>query len=161
MSDESELRAAFRGMRGVSLPPDEMRQRVMDARVARLATVSGDGQPHVVPACFAVADNVIYTAVDAKPKKSTRLRRTANVEATGVAALLVDWYDEDWSQLWWVRVDASARVVRDDAERTHALTALERKYSQYAEMPPEGDVIALDIRHWSSWTASQSSDSTR
>ena len=75
------------------------------ARVARLATVTPDGSPHVVPIVFAVDGDTIYTAVDGKPKRSRQLQRLANIAAHPRVTVLADRYDEDWSQLWWVRAD--------------------------------------------------------
>src|SRR5262245_39864365 len=90
----------------------EMRTRVRKARVARLATVTPGGAPHVVPCCFAVVGDVVATAVDdVKVKSTPALQRAANVRATPRASLLVDHYDDDWAALWWVRVDGAARVV--------------------------------------------------
>jgi len=130
-----------------------MFRRVAAARVGHLATVDRDGRPHLVPVCFALTTEMVYTAVDDKPKRSMRLRRVANVEATGHACLLVDSYDEDWAQLWWVRLDCRARVVADAAEASQARTALAAKYAQYAAHPPSGPVIALHILQWRAWSA--------
>ena len=87
------------------------RRRFADARVARLGTVRTDGTPHLVPVTFAVDDDVIYTAVDAKPKRTTRLQRLQNLAAQPRCTLLVDHYEDDWSGLWWVRADGDAAVV--------------------------------------------------
>ncbi len=130
-----------------------MSQRVASARVGRLATVSADGRPHVVPVCFVLSGDVVYTAVDHKPKRSSRLRRIANVEATGHACLLVDEYRDDWSELWWVRLDGSGRVVEDPLEAARAVTALVGKYAQYAARTPTGPVLAVDVVGWSGWSA--------
>jgi PPOX class probable F420-dependent enzyme len=131
----------------------EMARRVATARVARLATVDSAGRPHLVPVCFALRGDIAYVAVDDKPKRSTRLRRLANVEATGVACLLVDEYDEDWAKLWWVRMDCRARVVADSTEGAAATAALVAKYEQYAARPPAGPVIALEVMRWGGWEA--------
>lgn len=120
--------------------------------MARLATVDADGRPHLVPVTFVLLGEVVYTAVDEKPKRSTRLRRVANIEATGRACLLVDEYHEDWSALWWVRLDGKARVVTDPAEVDRALAALTAKYPQYEPQPPRGPVLALDITNWAAWS---------
>ena len=56
--------------------------RFAQAPVARLATVAPDGGPHLVPVVFALRDGVVYTAVDAKPKTTQRLRRLTNIEPT-------------------------------------------------------------------------------
>jgi PPOX class probable F420-dependent enzyme len=131
----------------------DVRARVETARVARLATVGSDGQPHLVPICFVLLDDVVYSAVDQKPKRSKRLRRLANVRATGRASVLVDEYREDWQELWWVRLDGLARVVDDPAEAAQALAALAGKYEQYVRQPPAGPVLAVTVTRWSSWSA--------
>lgn len=131
-----------------------MRARLAEARVGRLGTVSTDGRPHLVPCCFALVGDTVYSAVDAKPKSTLALRRLANLRATGHASLLVDHYDEDWSTLWWVRVDGDGRVIESDhpgPERDTALAALTAKYEQYRRTPPPGPVVALDVTRWRAW----------
>lgn len=130
-----------------------MRRLVDSARVAHLGTVGTDGTPHVVPVCFTQVDDVAYSAVDHKPKRSRQLRRLANVRATGRACLLIDEYDEDWSRLWWVRLDGHGRIVDDAREQADALAALVEKYPQYDRQPPHGPVLALDATRWSGWSA--------
>src|ERR671935_2729089 len=88
-----------------------MRNRVAAARVARLATVDARGRPHLVPFCFVLDGEELLSAVDAKPKATQRLRRLENVRANPAVSVLVDHYEEDWSRLWWVRVDGRAEVV--------------------------------------------------
>jgi PPOX class probable F420-dependent enzyme len=133
------------------LPAPELRDLLAGERVARLATVSADGSPHLVPICFAVAGDTVYSAVDAKPKRTQRLQRLANARATGRAALLADRWDEDWSRLWWVRADGAARVLEAGEERDRALALLAEKYEQYRRQPPTGAVLALDVERWSGW----------
>jgi PPOX class probable F420-dependent enzyme len=137
----------------------EMRDRVAAARVGRLATVSANGGPHLVPFCFALLDDVVVTAVDHKPKRSTSLKRIENIAATGRACVLVDEWSEDWTQLWWVRLDCAASVVEDSAIRDRALAALTAKYAQYAATPPTGTVLALTVTRWTGWAASPGSGS--
>jgi PPOX class probable F420-dependent enzyme len=122
------------------------------ARVARLATVGGDGRPHVVPICFVIDGGTLYTAVDDKPKRTRRLQRLANIEANPHVEVLIDHYEDDWSRLWWVRLRGTARVVEDP----HALELLAVKYPQYRERPPAGPVIAISIEERSEWTSSPS-----
>ncbi|MEO6143141.1 MAG: TIGR03668 family PPOX class F420-dependent oxidoreductase [Dermatophilaceae bacterium] len=133
---------------------DEARRRFAAGRVGRLATVTPQGGPHVVPVVFALVDDVAYTAVDGKPKTTNRLQRVANVAATGRAGLLVDEYAEDWTSLWWVRFDGSAEVLAaGSGEASSAVDALTRKYSQYLGDPPPGPVIAVRLAMWRSWEA--------
>ena len=130
-----------------------MRELVRAARVARLATIGADGSPHLVPICFALIDETVYSAVDHKPKRTAALRRLANVRARGAVCLLVDYYTEDWSTLWWVRLDGHGRVVSDPDEVARARAALVAKYRQYAAAPPAGPVLAIAVDRWSGWSA--------
>ena len=128
-----------------------MRERVAQARVARLATVRRDGRPHLVPCCFVLSDEVLYSAVDAKPKSTRALRRLDNVRTNPSAAMLVDHYADDWKTLWWVRLDGRARVIDSGPEFDHALQLLAVKYGQYQRDPPLGPVVAIDITRWQAW----------
>jgi PPOX class probable F420-dependent enzyme len=128
-----------------------MRRRVSEARVGRLATTTADARPHLVPCCFALHGASLYTAVDAKPKSSGRLQRVRNLEANPAAALVVDHYEEDWTRLWWVRVDGIARILGFGTEHDAALELLAAKYVQYQRDPPPGPAIAIDIRTWRAW----------
>lgn len=128
-----------------------MRERVSAARVGRLATVTPAGRPHVVPCCYVLAADVIYSAVDGKPKSTLALRRLDNVRAVPAASLLVDHYADDWSQLWWIRVDGTARIVEGGQEYEHALDLLAAKYEQYRTMRPEGAVVAIEVTAWRAW----------
>jgi PPOX class probable F420-dependent enzyme len=127
--------------------------RLTTARVARLATTDPDGRPHLVPIVFAVDGDVLYSAVDRKPKRSQRLRRIENARARPDVTILVDHYDEDWGQLWWIRLRGRARVLDDGDERAHALALLREKYAQYRSEPPDGPVLAVDISEVRSWSA--------
>ncbi|HLM65416.1 MAG TPA: TIGR03668 family PPOX class F420-dependent oxidoreductase [Acidimicrobiales bacterium] len=160
---------------------DVMRRRVAEARVGRLATVTPEGRPHVVPCCFALVPgpgaggldvgagggpgagvtgaagvtggggDTLVSAVDAKPKSTLALRRLANLRAHPAASLLVDRYDEDWSALWWVRVDGTGRVLDDGPARERALDVLAAKYAPYRERRPPGPVVAIAVTAWRAW----------
>jgi PPOX class probable F420-dependent enzyme len=130
-----------------------MRRRVIDARVARLATVRPDGYPHVVPITFALHGDTIVTVVDQKPKTTASLQRLRNIEAHPVASVIIDEYDDDWSRLWWVRADGNARVVRQGADHEQAVRWLTGKYAPYRRHPPSGSVIVVEVDRWSSWSA--------
>jgi PPOX class probable F420-dependent enzyme len=126
-------------------------QRVAEARVGRLATVTADARPHIVPCCFFLHNQTVYSAVDGKPKSTLALRRLENLRANGSCSLLVDHYSEDWTSLWWVRIDGIGRVIDEGPEREFALGVLASKYDQYRETTPPGPVIALDIETWRMW----------
>jgi PPOX class probable F420-dependent enzyme len=138
------------------MSPDEARSRFASGRVARLATAGADAVPHVVPIVFAVDGDIVYSAVDAKPKRTTALRRLANVRENPAAALLVDHYDDsDWSALWWTRADGRGRILQPDvasesAEAQHAVDLLRARYPQQHAV---GAVLAVDVERWSGWSA--------
>ena len=123
------------------------------SRHARLATVSGDGRPHVVPVVFALDGETIYFAVDSKPKRTTNLKRLKNIAENSAVSLLVDHYEDDWTRLWWVRVDGTARVVTDSAETDHAIAVLATRYAQYRAARPGGPVVAIHIERLTGWAA--------
>lgn len=134
---------------------DERRCRELfaESAVARLGTVTAAGAPQLVPVTFALLGSRIVFAVDHKPKTTTKLRRLTNIAARPAVSFLVDHYDDDWAELWWVRADAVAAVTDDDRERTQALDALVAKYPQYAAHRPAGPVVLATVTRWSGWAA--------
>jgi PPOX class probable F420-dependent enzyme len=132
----------------------EMRGLVEQARVARLATVRDDGRIDLVPITFAVVGDVLYTAVDHKPKTTRQLRRLDNIRQFPGVSVLVDHYDDgDWSALWWVRLRGIARVSEAGAGLDRAVDALVDRYPQYRRHRPEGPAIVVDITDWTGWAA--------
>jgi PPOX class probable F420-dependent enzyme len=131
---------------------EEARRRFAGAKVARLATADSAGRPHVVPIAFALEDDRVYSAVDAKPKRTTALRRLSNVRENSAVAILVDHYDDaDWSALWWVRADGRGRVLDPECdEARHAAALLAERYPQQRTI---GAVLAVDVERWSGWSA--------
>jgi PPOX class probable F420-dependent enzyme len=133
---------------------EQARSRVGAARVARLATRTPTGRMDLVPITFALVADRLVTAVDHKPKTTTQLKRLDNIRANPEVSVLVDRYDdEDWSQLWWVRLRGLATVVASGDERAAGLAALVAKYPQYGRQPPAGDVILVDLVGWQWWSA--------
>jgi len=133
--------------------------RFTQSPIARLATITPDGTPHLVPVVFAIGGDsrgghdVVYTAVDAKPKTTRRLRRLANIDSNPQVSLLVDHYADDWAQLWWVRADGLAAIHSDGEAMATGFRLLRAKYPQYQSVPLNGPVIAVAVHRWSSWHA--------
>lgn len=133
------------------MTPAEARDRFAAARVARLATVDERGRPHLVPVVFALDGDTLFTVVDEKPKRTTELKRLANVRANPRVSLLADHYEEDWSKLWWARADGTARVLPpDEPEAKRAIDLLTARYPQQRAI---GSVLAVDLQRWSGWSA--------
>ena len=134
------------------MTPAEARARFAAARVARLATADAAGRPHLVPVAFAVAGDTIYSAVDAKPKRTRALRRLDNVRENPAVSLLVDhWDEDDWDALWWARADGRGRVL--DPEDPEARRAVELLRERYPAQRDAGEVLAVEVERWSGWAA--------
>ena len=133
---------------------EDLRRLFASSRVARVATVRPDGGPHVVPCVFALVGDTVYSAVDAKPKRSRSLQRLTNVRADPRCALLVDHYDDDWARLWWVRADGRAQVVDDPDAQHPGIRSLVERFAQYREEPPSGPLLVVTVDHWTGWSGS-------
>jgi PPOX class probable F420-dependent enzyme len=133
------------------------RRFVADARVGRLATVSSDGEPHVIPICHSFADDCIVIVLDEKPKNvdSTDLKRVRNIRTNSLVSLVFDQYNEDWDELGWVRVTGHAELVEPDEDgHETAIAALKEKYSQYENQTLSDKlVIRIDPHRVRSWGA--------
>jgi PPOX class probable F420-dependent enzyme len=134
--------------------PADLRDRVAAAPVARLATLRPDGTPRLVPITFALVDDVLCSAVDeVKAKRTMRLARLADVDRDPRVGLLVDHYADEWTQLWWVRIDGTARVVDEGELRERALDALVAKYPPYRAARPTGPLLVVTPERWTGWRA--------
>ena len=133
--------------------PADLRARFAGARVARLATLRADGTARLVPVTFALVDELVCIGIDdVKPKSGRRLARLADVDRDPRVALLVDEYAEDWSQLWWVRVDGTGGVHERGPVHDDAVVALRAKYRQYADAAFAA-VLAVEPTVWTGWSA--------
>jgi PPOX class probable F420-dependent enzyme len=124
-------------------------------RIARLATVDQQGRPHVVPICFALAGETLYSAIDEKPKhgEPSNLRRIRNIASMPHVQVLFDHYDDsDWGNLRFVQVRGRARVLEGGEEHRRATEALRARYQQYRDMNLEHrPVIVIDVDRVVSW----------
>src|SRR5262245_34715379 len=123
-------------------------------RVGRLATADSRGNPHVVPVCFAIADDTLYVTIDEKPKQASvrPLKRLRNMMDNPSVAFVADRYDEDWRQLGWVMLRGRADILADGPEHDRAQALLRERYTQYRAMQLDDlPVIALRIERVTSW----------
>ncbi|MCL4421755.1 MAG: TIGR03668 family PPOX class F420-dependent oxidoreductase [Actinobacteria bacterium] len=132
------------------MSPEEARRLLETARVAQLGTVRPDGSPHLVPVTFALEADLIFSAVDAKPKRTKALARLYNIIYEPRVSLIANNWDEDWDRLWWVRADGIARIQDSDE---HAIALLMQRYAQYREPALLAPVIIIEVTRWSGWKA--------
>jgi PPOX class probable F420-dependent enzyme len=130
-----------------------LRRRFAASRVARLSTLRPDGGPHAVPIVFALVGDTVFSAVDAKPKRSTNLQRLTNVRADPRCALLVDHFEDDWRRLWWVRADGTAEVVDAPTVEHPGIQALVQRFPQYRDVPPSGALLVVTVQRWTGWAS--------
>jgi PPOX class probable F420-dependent enzyme len=102
---------------------------------------------------FALVEDTVYSAVDAKPKRSRDLKRLANIRADPRCALLVDHYDDDWQRLWWVRADGHGDVVDEPSVVHRGIQALVERIAQYRDDPPAGPLLVISVERWSGWAS--------
>ena len=122
--------------------------------VARLATVDAAGAPHLVPICFTLIGDRLYSVVDEKPKRTTRLQRLRNIAANPNVAVLFDVYSDDWTQLAWVMLRGRAAVLDLGPEHDDAVAALRTRYPQYERMSlDEAPVIRVEPERVTAWGA--------
>ena len=129
---------------------------VQRQRVAHLATADANGNPHVIPVCYAFDNTHFYTPLDEKPKRvaGNQLRRVRNIEVRPTVSLVIDQYDDDWSQLGYVLIHGQANFIfpEDTATHTHLLTLLRERYVQYRSMALEQHaIIAITPTQVLSW----------
>ena len=137
--------------------PEAVRTKLREAKVARLATLDARCRPHMVPVCFVYRGKFFYTAIDQKPKRVApeRLARLRNIRTTPQVALLVDQYDEDWTQLWYILVNGKAQLIptRARKERASAIHKLRKKYPQYigAMLSDDAPIIRITPQRITAW----------
>jgi PPOX class probable F420-dependent enzyme len=133
---------------------DQAQRNFLDrSRVGHLATADRSGAPHVIPVCYAVAENILYITIDEKPKRrDIPLKRVRNIIENPQAALVVDRYDEDWRRLGWVMLRGTAEIIDSGDEHDRAQELLRARYPQYLAMNlAELPVIALRIARAITW----------
>lgn len=142
-----------------AITDDRVREFLRLARIAHLGTANRGGEPHNVPLCFWF-DGVarFYFAIDEKPKRVTGsgLKRMRNISENPRVALIVDHYEEDWSQLAYVLAHGDANVIDDPTEYMFALRNLRDKYAQYRAMvlnPDRNPIVRIDVDRIHVWGA--------
>lgn len=148
----------------MQLPADRIEALLDQHPVARLATAGESGRPHLVPIVFARCRGRLWSPLDGKPKSGGELRRITNIRHNPAVCLLLDHYDEDWTRLWWIRIDAEAEVVRPEPGEeivVEVVAALRQKYTQYQSIPVLRDpptLIAFRPVRIRSWCADFATD---
>lgn len=127
---------------------------VRSARVARLATADKKGQPLVIPICYVLDGQELYSPIDEKPKKSSPLllKRVRNILANPYVSIIVDRYADDWIRLAYILITGRAKLLTGGKKHKKAVLLLRRKYPQYRQMAiHERPMIQIKPTRVKSW----------
>ena len=134
--------------------PKKITVFIRAGRVAHLATADADGQPLVIPICFAFDGKEFFSPIDEKPKQISphKLKRLRNIAENSKVSLIIDRYDEDWQRLAYLLITGRAKILLRGARHRRAVLLLRKKYSQYERMAiDERPIIVITpirIRNW-------------
>ncbi len=136
---------------------DHISDYIRAQRVARLATVDEQGQPLVVPICYAFDGARLYSPLDEKPKRVApdQLKRVRNIERNPQVSLVIDEYSEDWQALRYVIIIGRAEMIcprQHPQTHAQAIRLLREKYPQYRAMTIDAraliQITPLRINRW-------------
>ena len=147
-----------------ALSPEQL-DFVNTERAGRLATANANGEPHVIPVCYACNGSSFYIALDAKPKRVAprQLKRIRNILENPQVALVIDRYSDDWSRLAYLLVRGTAELIPpDEDEHKRAIALLRERYAQYQAMAiDEQPVIAIRPASVVAWSSLKAADAER
>jgi PPOX class probable F420-dependent enzyme len=140
----------------VTLSPAE-RDLLASARRASLATIDDNERARLVPICFVLIDDVMWSPIDEKPKSVAdprQLARVRDIQARPAVTLLVDHWSEDWRELAWIRLGGHATLIEPADVPVDVPGALRQKYIQYADHDLEHrPMLHFSIERATSWFA--------
>ena len=114
----------------------------------------------MVPVVFAETEGRVWIPIDGKPKSSGQLARISNIERDPRVTVLLDHYSDNWTELWWLRIEGTATVRLGESfgeQETRAAARLREKYDQYRTTRPFSDeptLIRIEIERMRSWCVS-------
>jgi PPOX class probable F420-dependent enzyme len=137
----------------IVMSAEEITQFMGEQRVATLATVGPDGQPHLVAMWYAVLDGVMWFETKAKSQKAVNIRRDSRVTAMVEAGHTYD-------ALRGVALEGRATIVDDpDALWSVGVNVWERYNGPYSEdvkpmvefMLAKRVAVRIDVERTRSW----------
>ena len=119
------------------MTPDEVQQFLSANKVLQVATLGGDGWPHVAPMWYVIDDGKVVFRSFTKSQKIVNLSRNSNL------TVLVETGD-DYSQLRGVMIKGEARLVTDPEYVLSVYGGLAAKYPMINDTPTQLDATALE-----------------
>jgi PPOX class probable F420-dependent enzyme len=104
-------------------------------RVCRVATVSPDGVPHLIPVCHVLErDKICFGSGN----DATKIR---NLRANPRVAVTIDTYSDHWASLRGVMIQGTASLI-ERGPRFHRIR--KRLYQKYPQYPREAAISPSD-----------------
>jgi coenzyme F420-0:L-glutamate ligase/coenzyme F420-1:gamma-L-glutamate ligase len=138
---------------------------IKSARIGRLATASSNLQPYLTPVVFVIEQNSIFIPLDDKPKTiaAEQLKRVKNIRENPRVSLLVDHYEENWKNLWFVMLIGRATLLYQNGKHQttnekiiRIQSMLVEKYSQYTKIRTGNLYIKIKVDKMIYWKFNQS-----
>ena len=102
---------------------------------------------------YAICEGAAWTVVDNKPKRAGHEpARVRWLRHHSRAAITVDRYSDEWSELQWIQLLGEVSVL-DGVPAGPGMTALAARYPQYRACPPPGPLLRLSIARAVWWSA--------
>ncbi len=118
-------------------------------RVCRIATVSADGMPHLVPVCHVLAGGKLYIGSGDDGAK------VRNLQANPRIAVTIDVYSDHWGSLKGVMVQGRAKLIARGPAFQRAKRRLYAKYAHYARdaalSPSDSVIVEITPTHVYTW----------
>ena len=114
---------------------DNAKKFLEEGRTLRIATVDKNGSPCLAPFCYWIQDDVVHILTRPETKTVRNLRKNPE------AAILVDYYDEDWSQLKFCMIQGKTTLIEDKEKVLKLHSIRGKKYSQQGD--PTGRVFVV------------------
>ncbi|MCP4308051.1 MAG: pyridoxamine 5'-phosphate oxidase [bacterium] len=119
------------------MTPEEAQQFLSSNTVLEVATIGGDGWPHLAPMWYVMDEGKVVFRSFTKSQKIVNLQRNPKL------SVLVETGD-DYSQLQGVMIKGTAKLVTDPAYVLSIYGGLAAKYPKINDTPVELDADALE-----------------
>ena len=121
----------------IAMTPQEVQQFLSSNTVLEVATIGGDGWPHLAPMWYVMDEGKVVFRSFTKSQKIVNLARNPKM------TVLVETGD-DYSQLQGVMIKGTAQLVTDPAYVLSVYGGLAAKYPMINDTPVELDAEALE-----------------
>lgn len=106
------------------MSPDQMDERLANARVGRLCMATADGEPYAIPMPFCWHQGALYLRIAMKGRKGEILTKNPRV------CFEVDWFSDTLDDYGSILIEGRLEPVLSLEEKAQASAANEEKYTR-------------------------------